>query len=102
MKMLFGVYVIAFVVDARPDPGQLPGGEVLQSITDGIMGWGLILALAALIISAVIWALGANSQNHHYAVAGKRGVFIAGLAALLIGAAPAIINFFFHTGGTVR
>jgi hypothetical protein len=28
-------------------------------------------------------------------------VVIAGLAALLIGAAPAIINFFFDTGTTV-
>ena len=33
---------------------------------------------------------------------GKRGVLVAGLAALLIGAAPAIINFFFNTGTTVR
>lgn len=95
-------YVLAQAVDARPDPAQLPGGEILQSLTNGIMGWGLILALAALMISAVGWALGANSQNHHYALAGKRGVLISGLAALLIGAAPAIVNFFFNTGTTVR
>ena len=89
-------------VDGNPDPSQLPGGEVLQQLTNGIMGWALILALVALVISAVTWALGSNSNNYQYAVAGRRGVVIAGLAALLIGAAPAIINFFFDAGTTVR
>ena len=89
-------------VEGDPDPSQLPGGEVLQQLTNGIMGWALILALVALVISAVTWALGSNSNNYPYSVAGRRGVVIAGLAALLIGAAPAIINFFFDTGTTVR
>lgn len=94
-------WVHAQVVDANPDPSQLPGGEVLQRLTDGIMGWGLIFALIALVLSAVAWALGSNSNNYQYAVAGRRGVVVSGLAALLIGAAPAIINFFFRTGTTV-
>lgn len=89
-------------VAGNPDPTQLPGGQVLQQLTNGIMGWGLVLALIALVISAVTWALGSNSNNYQYAVAGRRGVVVAGLAALLIGAAPAIINFFFDTGTTVR
>lgn len=89
---------VAAAVDADPDPSQLPGGQVLQNLTDGIMGWALILSLVALIVSAAAWALGSNSQNYQYAVAGKRGVVVAGLAALLIGAAPAIINFFFSAG----
>lgn len=89
-------------VGGSPDPAQLPGGQVLQQITNGIMGWALILALVALVFSAVSWALGSNSNNYQYAVAGRRGVVVAGLAALLIGAAPAIINFFFSTGTGVR
>ena len=92
------ITTLAQGVDANPDPSQLPGGQVLQNLTNGIMGWGLILALIALIVSAASWALGANSQNYQYAVAGKRGVVVSGLAALLIGAAPAIINFFFNAG----
>lgn len=89
-------------VAGNPDPSQLPGGQVLQQLTNGIMGWGLILALIALVVSAVAWALGSNSNNYQYAVAGRRGVVVAGLAALLIGAAPAIINFFFDAGTAVR
>ena len=96
------IIVAAQAVNAVPDPSQLPGGQVLQNLTNGVMGWGLILALAALVISAVAWALGSNSQNYQYSMVGKRGVLVAGLAALLIGAAPAIINFFFNTGTTVR
>lgn len=94
--------LIVAQVAGNPDPSQLPGGQVLQQLTNGIMGWALILALVALVISAVSWALGANSNNYQYSVAGRRGVVVAGLAALLIGAAPAIINFFFDTGTAVR
>ena len=32
-------------VAGNPDPSQLPGGQVLQQLTNGIMGWALILAL---------------------------------------------------------
>lgn len=88
-------------VNSDPDISQLPGGQVLQNLTNGIAGWALVLCLVALVVSAAAWALGSNSQNYQYATVGKRGVIISGLAALLIGAAPAIINFFFNAGGTV-
>ena len=89
------------VVDGTPDITQLPGGQVLQNLTNGIMGWVLVLCLVALVISAAVWALGSNSQNYQYATAGRRGVLVSALAALLVGAAPAIINFFFDAGGSV-
>ena len=88
-------------VNADPDLSQLPGGEVLQNLTNGVAGWALVLCLVALVISAAAWALGSNSQNYQYTASGKRGVIVSGLAALLIGAAPAIINFFFNAGGAV-
>ena len=99
--MSFTMWSLVGAVSARPDPSQLPGGQVLQNLTDGVMGWALVLALVALVVSAVAWALGSNSNNYQYSVAGRRGVVISGLAALLIGAAPAIINFFFSTGTRV-
>jgi hypothetical protein len=88
-------------VSMTPDTSQLPGGQVLQNLTNGIAGWAIVLALVALMVSAAVWALGSNSQNYQYTVVGKRGVVVAGLAALLIGAAPAIINFFFRAGQSV-
>lgn len=85
-------------VSGTPNLGGLPGGALLQQFTNGVMGWAILLALVALVVSAVSWAFGSNSNNYQFAMAGRRGVVIAALAALLIGAAPAIVNFFFNAG----
>jgi len=85
-----------------PNPGNLPGGEVLQQLTNGLGGWALIGALVALVIGAAAWALGSHAQNYQQSMTGRKTVLVAGLAALLIGAAPAIINFFFHAGQGVH
>ena len=85
-------------VRMNPDTSQLPGGQLLQDITNGIGGWAIVLSLVALMVSSAVWALGSNSQNYQYTVVGKRGVVVSGGAALLIGAAPAIINFFYRAG----
>lgn len=82
----------------NPSPTALPGSGTLQTMANGIAGWGLILALIAVVIGAVTWALGSHSQNVHHAMAGRRAVLVAGGAALLIGAAPILINFFFQAG----
>jgi len=50
----------------------------------------------------VAWALGHHSQNYQQAYSGRKGVLISAVAALLIGAAPPIINFFARVGGTVK
>lgn len=89
-------------VSLSPDPGDLPGGTTLQTLTNGIGGWALILSLVGLVVGAAAWALGSHSQNYQQSYIGRRTVLVSGLAALLIGAAPEIINFFFHTGQAVH
>jgi hypothetical protein len=89
-------------VTMTPAPANLPGGAVLQQLTNGIGGWALIGALVALVIGAATWALGSHAQNYQQSFTGRKTVLVAGLAALLIGAAPAIINFFFHAGQGVH
>ncbi|MGH9093300.1 MAG: hypothetical protein ACRDZR_18255 [Acidimicrobiales bacterium] len=89
-------------VSMTPDPGQLPGGSTLQQLTDGVGGWALILSLVGMVAGAGAWALGAHSQNFHQSFIGRRTVLISGLAALVIGAAPALVNFFFHAGRGVH
>ena len=107
MRSMWAVHAVLAVpawadVTLNPDAGSLPGGSVLQHLTDGIGGWALILALVGLLVGAGAWALGAHSQNYHQSFAGRRAVLVSGLAALLIGAAPAMVNFFFHTGQGVK
>lgn len=89
-------------VTLTPDPSALPGSSTLQSLVNGLAGWALILTLAALVIGAVLWAFGSHSQNYQQSMAGRRAVLVSGVAALLVGAAPTLINFFFHTGQSLH
>jgi hypothetical protein len=90
------------VPDITPDAGAAPGSGEMVRIASGIAWWALILSLVGLVIGAAGWALGSHSNNYQYATAGRRAVIVSGLAALLVGAAPALINFFFGAGQQVH
>jgi MFS family permease len=89
-------------VTLDPDTSSLPGGQVLQKLMNGLGGWALALSLVGLLIGAAAWALGSHAQNYQQTFVGRRAVLISGLAALLIGAGPAIVNFFFKAGQGVH
>ena len=55
------------VIDIDPNSNGLPGIEQLRNIVSAVMTVGLILSVLALIVSAVVWAYGANSSNPHLA-----------------------------------
>ncbi len=85
-------------VTLTPSMNALPGGGTLQDLANGLGAWALIAALAGLVIGAAAWALGVHAQNFQQSMVGRRAVLVSGLAALLIGGAPPIINFFFNAG----
>jgi hypothetical protein len=85
-------------VGMNPTLSALPGGGTLQDLINGLGAWALLAALAGLVIGAAAWALGVHAQNFQQSMVGRRAVLVSGLAALLIGAAPPIVNFFFHAG----
>ena len=91
-----------FAVKLTPTPSFLPGSQALQHLADGLAGWALVGAMVALVIGAAMWALGSHSQNMHQSMAGRRAVGAAIVAALLIGAAPTLVNFFFSTGNGIK
>lgn len=86
----------------KPNGSGLPGISELHTLANGLGSWALIVALVGLVIGAAVWALGSHSQNYHQSVAGRRAVLVSGAAALLVGAAPGIISFFFNAGSGVR
>jgi MFS family permease len=94
--------VPAGIQTPQPDINQLPGGSELMKLMNGLEGWALVLALAGLVIGAAAWALGSHGQNYQQSFVGRRAVLISGLAALLIGASSAIVNFFFNAGQAVH
>lgn len=88
-------------IDISPNSNGLPGIQQLRSVVGASMTVGLILAVLALIISAIVWALGANSSNPHLAGRGKLGVLVALGAAIVCGASVTLVNFFWNVGQQV-
>ena len=95
------VGVILAQIDIAPNSDGLPGIAQLRTIVGAVMTIGLILAVLALIVSAIVWAMGANSSNPHLAGRGKSGVLVALGAAILCGGAVTLVNFFWDLGQTV-
>lgn len=84
-----------------PNSSGLPGIGQLKTIVGATMTVGLILAVLALIVSAIVWALGANSSNPHLAGRGKFGVLVGLGAAIITGASVTLVNFFWNVGQSV-
>ena len=85
-----------------PDSKGLPGSRVLQRLIDGLAFWALLACLAAVIVSAAVWAFAAHANNHHQSANGRRGLLVAAAASLAIGASAALINFFADVGEQVK
>ena len=95
------VSLLPMDIEIDPNSNGLPGIGQLRGIVGASMTVGLILAVLALIISAVVWALGANSSNPHLAGRGKLGVLVGLGAAIITGASVALVNFFWNVGQQV-
>ena len=84
-----------------PNDTGLPGVPEARRIVGALLTFGLIAAVAGIALSAIVWALGANSANPHLAGRGRHGAMVAALCALLVGGADVIISFFQAAGSTL-
>jgi type IV secretory pathway VirB2 component (pilin) len=88
------------------NPGQgskaLPGSDFLHELASALGSWALIAAVVGIFVGGVMWAFGSYSQNYQQAYSGRKGVLVSGLAALLIGAGPYLVNFFYAQGQGLR
>ncbi len=102
--MTVATAVLSAVHDVKldPSPSGLPGSDVLQGLIDGLGFWALLASLAGVLLGAAIWAIASHANNHQWSAGGRRGTLAAGAAALIIGAAPALVNFFAESGGKVH
>ena len=92
----------AATVVAHPDLRGLPGSNVLQQLVNGAEAWSLVIALLGAFIGAALWAVASHTNNHHYAARGRMAALISAASALIVGAAPGLVNFFAHLGATAR
>jgi hypothetical protein len=90
--------ILAGVVSMDPSASALPGQSTIQQLTNGLGWWALVASLVGLVLGAAAWALGSHTNNYQYATTGRKAVLVSGAAALVIGAAPTLVNFLFETG----
>ncbi|HMS25326.1 MAG TPA: DUF6112 family protein [Acidimicrobiia bacterium] len=79
-----------------------PGFAELKDLTATIRTWSIVACVIAIIIAAILWAWGAQSQNAAQATQGKKGIIVAVAAAAIIFAAEAMVNWGTGLGGTVN
>ena len=89
-------------VSATPDPTGLPGSNVLQQIVNGTEAWALAICLLGAFVGAAVWAVASHTHSHQYTARGRMAALVSAAAALMIGAAPGLVNFFQHLGTTAR
>jgi Family of unknown function (DUF6112) len=94
--------VLTPAVSASPNPHGLPGSNVLQQLVNGAEAWALALALVGAFVGAAVWAVASHTHSHHYAGRGRMAAIVSAAAALVIGAAPGLVNFFQHLGTTAK
>jgi len=86
-------FLLAGIVTMNPSSSALPGQSTIQQLTNGLGWWALVASLVGLVLGAAAWALGSHTNNYQYANTGRKAVLASGIAALLIGAAPTLVNF---------
>lgn len=94
--------VIAGIVSLQPSANALPGSSTIEKLASGLGWWALLAALVGLVLGAAAWALGSHTNNYQYSSSGRRAVIVSALAALVIGAAPEVINFLFASGQSMK
>ena len=93
--------LITAAVSATPDPTALPGSNVLQQIVNGAEAGALATACGRF-VGAGLWAVASHTNSHQYTARGRMAALVSAAAALVIGAAPGLVNFFEHLGTTAK
>ncbi len=89
------------VADVKPNTTGLPGIPLVSNIVGALLTFGLIACVAGLVLAAIVWAVGHHSANPTVAGRGKTGVLVALVAALLVGGANVLVDFFVNAGKTL-
>lgn len=92
---------IAAAPHITPNTTGLPGTSEAEKIVGALLTFGLIAAVAGVAVASITWALGSHSANPHLAGRGKTGVLVACLAAMLVGGADILVNFFATAGAAI-
>jgi hypothetical protein len=98
----FHLFQAAAKVSVSPDASGLPGGDAAQKLINGAAAFGLMACVGAVLWGAAQWGFGSKSNNYSQADDGKTRMLKGVGGAFGIGAAAAVINFFFNAGSAVH
>ena len=93
---------IAFTVPDQGTTPTAPGQAQLTQLVGTIRNWSIIACVIAIIIAAILWAWGSQSQNAAQATQGKKGILVAIAAAAVIFAAEALVNWGIGLGYAIQ
>lgn len=98
LPISLAVGIAGVAADISPNSNGLPGINSLSNIVGALLTIGLIACVAGLVMAAIVWAIGTHSSNPHLGSRGKTGVLVALVAAMLIGGANVLVDFFVTAG----
>lgn len=79
----------------------LPGLATFKGLVLGLIPYALVACVAAFLIGAILWAVGAFGNNPQHSSRGKTTLIVALVAALLVGGAGYLVGWFNAVGQTV-
>ncbi len=79
----------------------LPGLATFKGLVLGLIPYALVACVAAFLIGAILWAVGAFGHNPQHSSRGKTTLIVALVAALLVGGAAYLVGWFNNVGKTV-
>jgi hypothetical protein len=92
----------AWSVNVSPNSNGLPGNSELGNLVGGLLHWGLLASVAAIVVGAIVWGVAGHAHNPHWTHRGRAGAIMGVAGAFLTGAAPALVNFASAAGNKVH
>ena len=81
-----------------PDFSGLTGIDSLKDVVGALLTIPLVAAVAALIVSGVVWTFGVSTGNYQLASRGRTGVLVALGVAVMAGGGVALLNWLISVG----
>jgi hypothetical protein len=98
----FHLIVLLGDISVKPNPNALPGTPALEKLLNGIAAIALLGCGAAIVIGAAQLGFGQRANNYSQAADGKTKLLYGIGGAFVVGAAAAIVNFFYSAGSAVH
>jgi len=81
---------------------SLPGLATFKGLVLGLIPYALVACVAAFLVGAILWAVGAFGNNPQHSSKGKTTLVVALAASVLVGGAAYLVGWFNDRGKEVK